>query len=247
MRFRFLLTSLLFVIAGRTVHAQSSLAERYLFQALNQERTQAGLSPLHWDQHLYSAARYHAGQMAAAGAITHQFEGEPDLSERVASAGGHVSVVAENVAMAPTAVRVHDGWMHSPHHRENILDPRVTSVGIAVVARGRELYAVQDFSRDVPTLSFPQQEQAVIASLRSLRLNATSSQAARDNCVLDSGVAGGSHPLFVMRWTATDLDSIPDQLKSRLRQRRYNSAEVGACPAPSQGSFTTYRIAVLMY
>lgn len=246
MRFRVFGLLLLFISILR-VQAQSSLAERYLLQAANQERARRGIPELVWDQQLYVAARAHASQMANLGAISHQFQGEPDLSQRISSAGARFAVIAENVAMASTAVSVHDGWMNSPHHRENILDPRLTSVGIAVVARGRELYAVQDFSRSVADVSLEQQEQAVVQSLRSLRLNASSSEAARANCSLDSGAAPGTHPLFIMRWTSTDLTSIPDQLKARLRQRSYTSAEVGACPVSGADSFTTYRIAVLMY
>jgi len=247
MRFRFLLVFVALTLIAPHLRAQSSLAERYLFQALNAERARAGLPQLRWDRQLYVAARYHAEQMVRAGAISHQFQGEADLMERVASAGAHVSVVAENVAMASTSVMIHDGWMHSPHHRENILDPRVTSVAIAVMPRGGALYAVEDFSRDVPALSLSQQENAVIDSLRALRLNAAASAAARANCAVDSGVVQGSHPLFVMRWTSTDLSAVPEQLKARLRQRRYNSAEVGACPVHGAGGFTTYRVAVLMY
>ena len=36
--------------------------------------------------------------------------------------------------MGPSADTIHEEWMHSPGHRENLLSPDVDRVGIAVVA-----------------------------------------------------------------------------------------------------------------
>jgi hypothetical protein len=36
--------------------------------------------------------------------------------------------------------------MNSPPHRANILDPELDSLGVAVVERNGELFAVQDFA-----------------------------------------------------------------------------------------------------
>jgi uncharacterized protein YkwD len=40
--------------------------------------------------------------------------------------------------------------MNSPAHRDNLLDRELDSIGIAVVERGGQLFAVQDFSRANP-------------------------------------------------------------------------------------------------
>ncbi len=61
------------------------------------------------------------------------------------AAGARFSVISENVAEAPSALMIQDAWMNSPKHRENLLDPRVDSIGIRVIARGDRLYAVEDF------------------------------------------------------------------------------------------------------
>jgi uncharacterized protein YkwD len=40
-----------------------------------------------------------------------------------------------------------DGWMHSPVHRENIMDCRLRQMGIGLAFSGdREPYWVQDFA-----------------------------------------------------------------------------------------------------
>lgn len=141
--------------------AAQSVAEQYLFAAANAERAHAGLAGLRWDTSLANAAQGHAHEMAARQTISHKYPGEPELQIRAAVAGAKFNMVAENVAEAPTAVGVHDAWMQSPGHRANILDGRVDAVGISVVRRGSQLFAVQDFARSVAMLSLSEQEAAI--------------------------------------------------------------------------------------
>jgi hypothetical protein len=94
-------------------------------------RTEAGVGRLDWDPALAAAALRHCRMMAAAGPISHQYSGEPDLSTRAAQAGAHFSVIEENVAFAPSASAVHLAWMQSQGHRENLLSPEVDHVGIS--------------------------------------------------------------------------------------------------------------------
>ena len=39
-----------------------------------------------------------------------------------------------------------DGWMTSPGHRRNILDPNYTHIGVGVAAREKNCYATQVFA-----------------------------------------------------------------------------------------------------
>jgi hypothetical protein len=55
-------------------------------------------------------------------------------------------------------------------------------------------------------------------------------------------------PRFVMRWQAADLTELPQALADKLASGNYRQAAVGSCPAQgSQGSFTAYRVAVILY
>lgn len=227
---------------------QISVAEQYLFSAANAERAQRGLPTLRWDPTLYLAAAAHADAMAAHATISHQFSGEPELSARGARAGAHFSVIAENVAMASTAVQIHSLWMNSPHHRENLLDKQVDSVAIRVVRRNGELYAAQDFERSVASLSLQDQERKVMnLLLATAPLNILHSEDARGTCAMDSGYAGSRKPWFVMRFTAGNLNHLPQELTDKLVSGRYHQAAVGACPANGTQNFTAYNIAVLLY
>ena len=123
------------LIATFTVHAQqpASFAERALLDAANRERTALGLQPLRWDDALAAAAREHALRMAQRNTLSHQLPGELPLQDRARLAGARYTLIAENVAEGPTPDMIHSSWMHSPPHRANLLDPELTTVGIAVV------------------------------------------------------------------------------------------------------------------
>ncbi|MGB9233475.1 MAG: CAP domain-containing protein [Terriglobales bacterium] len=121
--------------------------ERELFAAVNQSRRAQGLAGLRWDESLAAAARRHAALMAEHGSTQHAFEGEPSLSARVKQAGAHFNWLSENVTQGPTAEFIHSQFIHSPSHRANLLDRDMDSIGVGVVERGGQLFAVEDFSQ----------------------------------------------------------------------------------------------------
>jgi hypothetical protein len=209
-----------------------SVAEQYLFAQANAERSQRGLQALRWNR----------------ASISHQYPGEPELSARGRRAGARFSLIAENVAESPDAVRMHDAWMHSPGHRANLLDPQVDSVGIRVVSRGGELYAVEDFARTVTDVSLPEQESAVEAQLVTVAQVTIlpPSDDSRRTCAMDTGYAGSWRPTFVMRYTTTNLTLLPGELRAQLESGHYGRATVGACRLEAQ-DFTSYKVAVMLF
>ena len=226
----------------------SSPAEQLIFVLANQERQKRGIAPLAWDANLAAAARMHAMRMAKANTISHQLAGEADLGARAMQSGAHFSVVAENVAMAPSAAMIHDEWMHSPGHRANLLDPRLDALGVAVVQQGGELFAVQDFSRRVQVMNYAQQEQQVEGLLAARGMAVLQDSAdARKSCAMADGYAGNRRPLFTMHYTTTNLSLLPDALASKLRSEQHHQVAVGACASDRGGDFSYYNIAVLVY
>ena len=242
-------------IAAQGSHAGSGnlAAEAEEIRALaNQARSQAGVGRLEWDQSLAAAALQHCLRMAAEGPISHQYNGEPGLSARAAQAGAHFSVIEENVAIGPSADRIHEEWMESPGHRANLLSPDVDHVGIAVVAARGVLYAVADYSRTVEQLSATQVEARVAALIRVSGVAILrDSSLARQACATDDGMPrseGGPMPRFVMRWQAGDLTQLPQALVDKLASGNYRQAAVGSCPAQvAEGAFSAYRVAVILY
>jgi hypothetical protein len=219
-----------------------------LFESANHERAAHGLAPLKWSAELASAAHQHALRMAAQNALSHQLPGEPGMVDRASQAGAHFISLAENVAEGPSAKSIHKQWMNSPAHRANLLDPHLDSVGIAAADRAGVLFAVEDFSSAVETLTLEKEEGIVGAKLRSrgLRLLSDTSDARR-SCVLDNGYAGSHEPSFIMHYATTDLQTLPDLLEQRIRSAKYHAAVVGACRSDAKIGLSMYRVAVLLY
>lgn len=226
-------------------------AVEQIFALGNQARAQAGVGSLKWDPALAAAALQHCRMMAQEGPISHQYNGEPDLTTRAAQAGAHFSLIEENVAFAPTAGAVHQAWMQSQGHRENLLSPEVDHVGIAVVFARGEFYAVADYSAAVEDLS-PVQVEARVAAL--VRVSGVAilrdPSLARSACSSDAGLqrSSGARPAWMIRWQNSDLTQLPRTLVSQLQSGKYRQAAIGSCPAQDDGgAFTSYRVAVLLY
>jgi Cysteine-rich secretory protein family len=236
------------IMPASSVQAQQPV-EQQVMQATNADRAQHGLAPLKWDPALAQAAAQHAQVMAGQPALSHQYPGEPELSARGGAAGAHFHSIAENLAAAPTLQALEQEWMNSPLHRANILDPRMNSIGVAVVQRGPYYYAVEDFADGVAQLGPEQIEQKIGQLLQQRGLQpAGLTEDARQTCAMDHGSAGGPKPWFIMRWEGTDLGRLPEVLEEKISTGKYHKAAVGACDSGNAGQgFTTYKIAVMLY
>jgi hypothetical protein len=242
----------LFLLAALTMQAQEFPNDRQqrLLDLTNRARTDQGMQPLHWDPSLAVAAQAHAQMMFNQHSLSHQLPGESDLQTRTAHAGAHFREIAENVAMGNGAEGVQQEWMKSPPHRANILDPKLTNIGIGVVEHASYWYAVVDFDAAVEGVAPNQIEAKISAMLREHSIDPSRPpDAARKDCGVEEGDVSGTRPLFVMRWESSSLDRLPEQLEQRLGTGRYRTASVGACSNQMAGNqgFTTYRIAVLLY
>src|SRR5947209_276802 len=125
---------LILIMGGAAARSQSA-AEKQLFDLVNREREKAGLGRLAWSDQLARAAVKHSKLLEEHQDLSHQFEGEPTLQERIGATGARFNSVAENVAEAPDVLTAHTGLMHSPGHRANILHADYNAIGIAIVQR----------------------------------------------------------------------------------------------------------------
>jgi hypothetical protein len=249
---RFVVAMLMVILMAIPVLAQES-PEQQVFELANADRAQQGMPLLKWDPALAQAASEHAELMAQQPALSHQYPGEPDLVARAGAAGAHFRSIAENVALAPTPQALEKEWMNSAPHRANLLNPTMNVMGVGLVKRGGNYYAVEDFADGVVQLGPEQIEQKIGQLLQQRGLQVAGQTAgattdARQTCEMDHGTAGGSAPRFVMRWEGSDLSRLPEVLEQKIASKQYHQAAVGACDSgnPSQG-FTTYKVAVLLY
>jgi uncharacterized protein YkwD len=227
------------------------MAVGQIFALGNQARAQAGVASLAWDPALAAAALQHCRMMAAAGPISHQYSGELELSSRAAQQGAHFGLIEENVAVVHSGTAVHEAWMQSPGHRQNLLSPGVDHVGIAVVYARGMLYAVADYSAMIENLNPAQVETHVAALLRANGVSILAGPTlARSACAGDDERVRSSSdpPAWMILWQNSDLSQLPQSLEKQLASRRYRKAAIGSCPAQDDGGgFTQYRVAVLLY
>lgn len=128
---RFVSGGLIAVIAATmltlTAGSASALtdAESRFVSLINKERTSRGKRALSVASDLVANARAHSARMADAGRIFHN----DSLSKQI----DNWYVLGENVGVGPTVETLHQAFMDSPHHKENILyrDYNIIGVGIA--------------------------------------------------------------------------------------------------------------------
>jgi len=116
----------------------------------NQARAAHGLPPLKLQENLSAAAGWMARDMAARSTFSHTDHEGRSIDPRLPAFGyGGYSYIGENIAAgqeSPEAT-VAD-WMQSPHHRENLLSPDYSEIGIGFADRPDSAYRsywVQDF------------------------------------------------------------------------------------------------------
>src|SRR3954451_183606 len=105
---------------------------------LNQVRSSVGVRPLSVDPRLVSMAQAWSNQMATA----HGISPNPNLASQSPSGW---SVIGENVGMGADFTAIHNAFVASPHHYENMVEPRYNAVGIAVTRADGIIYVTVDF------------------------------------------------------------------------------------------------------
>jgi uncharacterized protein YkwD len=256
--------------AAGSSSGEDSAAENELLEAANQSRERAGVPPLRMDESLREAARTHAQQMIANQRLDHQFSGEPSLMDRIAQVSFSpptnalkIDRAGENVAYATTAPEVNTALMHSPPHRENLLDTGFNVAGIAAIRSQGRLYVVQDFAHQIPSYSAEQSDNLVGRAVSEIRQQAglpdlvqlkpaTLDQAA---CSLAKEDRPNAHLLAtaydnrkMITYTGSHPEVLPQAAVSMLRDPGVHQFAVGACYARNAAYPTgTYWVAILFY
>jgi len=111
------------------------------------ERSFGPAPPVRLSETLAGVAFGHAADMAKHDYFEHEDLAGHSPADRVRAVGYREKLVGENIAYGPkSAEEVVQGWLESPGHCENIMDPRFAEMGIAYAAghaSRRGLYWVQ--------------------------------------------------------------------------------------------------------
>jgi uncharacterized protein YkwD len=128
-----------------------------------------GAAPLERDPGLELVARAHALDMLERGYMDHVDPEGRAVGERVAIlarrfVGGAGENLAEHDGIAldqlldqsgPLAQKLVDGWLASPGHRANLLEPAYSHFGLAAAGRGERVVIVHVFGRRSALLAAP--------------------------------------------------------------------------------------------
>lgn len=237
------LLAALFSNSSSTAQAIPESPQKQLLELVNQARAEAQLPPLDWDEGLARAAHTHALAMAEAHELSHQLENESSIPARLSAATTlHVDAEGENVAMDVTLAGAHNGLMHSPPHRANILDAHFNYAGFAVVWDKRQLWVVEDFAHAARNYSTDAAEDLVARTIDSNRekaklpllahvkvegLRDAACGMAQADSLRTSAISSLSHKYNVVTYTQTDPAVFP---VSKLAERPdIHDVAVGVC------------------
>jgi uncharacterized protein YkwD len=121
--------------------------QQQVLALVNQNRRRSGCGDLSLDRRLIEAANEHAADMARRRYFAHESPDGEGAGDRVHEAGYRWRRYGENIARGvDSSYEVVDGWMHSPAHRENILDCSLHQMGVGLALAGDTPYWVQDFA-----------------------------------------------------------------------------------------------------
>lgn len=144
---------LLALLALAAAPARAGVEQR-IIAATNAQRLHLGLPVLHEDERLDKAALGHSLDMLKRRKLAHEskLKGLETPAKRAAAAGVKWRRVAENVAFykgyRPEGGQVVDDWMHSPHHRANIVDGELRLIGVGTACAGNDCYVTQLFATE---------------------------------------------------------------------------------------------------
>ena len=113
-----------------------SSLEIKMIELVNKDRSEHGLSPLIRDEELTKVARQHSRDMFVRGYFSHVTPDEKDPFDRMKANDIHFITAGENIALAQTISIAQYGFMHSPGHRANILNPAFGHIGIGILDGG---------------------------------------------------------------------------------------------------------------
>lgn len=131
-----------------TVIEAGTAAELLMLDLVNQERQNAGVSPVNFFIDLTLVARMKSQDMIDNNYFDHNSPTYGSPFEMMTYFGIKYTAAGENLAMYHSVEAAHQGLMNSEGHRTNILNPIFTDIGIGIIRDNRgHYYITQMFIR----------------------------------------------------------------------------------------------------
>lgn len=133
--------------------------DQYIHEAVNRERTKAGLKALSYDEALEAIALKHSKDMITRNYFSHVTPEGKTVGDRYRAAGyTGCNSWGENIAWFSTSRlgsmsnkdigdKIFMQWWNSPGHHKNMMSPNYSIEGIGIYISGNKVMATQDFCR----------------------------------------------------------------------------------------------------
>lgn len=135
-------------VSNTNTQTNVSAVEQEVVRLVNVERTNRGLKPLTIDSTLCKIARLKSSDMATHNYFDHQSPTYGSPFDMMHQFGVTFQTAGENIAAGQqSAADVMNSWMNSQGHRDNILNPAFTHIGVGFVSGGTYgTYWTQEFT-----------------------------------------------------------------------------------------------------
>ena len=221
--------------------------EREVFELLNKEREKQGLSILRLSEPLSLLARKHSQEMALHENLGHLSSSGKDYTDRLVEDKFYFKKNGENVARSDSflAELIHEGFMKSPGHRENILDPEFDEVGIGIALSEKKVYYVtQDFLLSLVPQDEEQAKKEIQKKINELRkesslaplvfLNDADGYASRYSSCKAEGKPAPPLPAYfrgalILYNSSPSLENVYSVYKEKAMDEIYETAGLGVC------------------
>ncbi len=120
-------------------------AEAQLFYLINIERERNGLGLLKLSAEISELSRQHSFEMMNTGRIEHVNGAGLGPDARICYGNIFALKVGENLARHVSVKDAHKAILESENHRQTMLDPDFTEIGIGVVRDGESLFITENF------------------------------------------------------------------------------------------------------
>nr|WP_308303506.1 MULTISPECIES: CAP domain-containing protein [Bacillus] len=122
--------------------------EQQILDITNIIRSRHNAGPVTWDEKTAEVAVAHSKDMHDSGDFSHTSKTSGDLSDRLDAADVFYQLAGENIAAnyidAPEVV---EGWLNSQGHRETLLNPDYTHLGVGVYERHYTQNFIQNWEK----------------------------------------------------------------------------------------------------
>lgn len=146
--------------------------EKQMLELVNRDRAKHKLPAVAWRDDLARIARAHCVDMKTHHFMDHKSPRTGKPADRLEAAKIPFRAAGENIASAPTIQNGQAMLMASPKHRENVLNPKLTHLGIGIVRRGDgRLLITQLFVAPPPAHDVAALRKQVVAGINQARAN----------------------------------------------------------------------------